>query len=274
MSEPAAAASAAPSAAPSSPAYDYAGLVDELNRYLHLRTIPIGMKRFKTRAEMEAIPKIRRPKEKMVFDQVVGQARLMGWTVGVTADDFAGPQCARPIGLSPRSPDWLSGQHMVGVWYGTGPDAAAHQAAMDCAPAGEHEAIVVSPLTAGRLDPPDICLIYATPGQMIIFINGLQYTGYKKLEFTVVGESACADSWGKALKTGEPSLSIPCYAERRFGGVADEEMLMALSPRYLPKVIEGLASLSKNGFRYPISPWGVQNSPAASLAVSYPNRKA
>jgi uncharacterized protein (DUF169 family) len=256
------------------PAYDFPALVDGLNRYLRLRSLPIGMKRFKTRAEMEAIPKIRRPAEKMVFDQVVGQSRLLGWTVGVTADDFPGPQCARPIGLAPRSADWLSGQHMVGVWYETGPDAAAHQSAMDCAPYGGYEAVVVSPLTSGRLESPDICLIYGTPGQMMIFINGLQYAGYRKLNFSVVGESACADSWGKALKTGEPSLSIPCWAERSFGGVADDEMLMAIPPQYLAKVVDGLAKLSRNGFRYPIPPWGVQSSPTASLARSYPDRKA
>jgi hypothetical protein len=31
-------------------------------------------------------------------------------------------------------------------------------------------------------------LVYATPGQMIILINGLQYTGYK-FEWGVVGET-------------------------------------------------------------------------------------
>ena len=262
-----------PARASSPESYDYAALVDGLNRHLKLRTIPIGMKRYKTRAEMEAIPKIRRPKDKMVMDQIVGQSRLLGWTIGVTAEDFATPQCGRPVGLMPRSGDWLSGQHMVGVWFETGPDAAAHQEAMDCAPHGEYEAVVCSPLAAGRLDPPDICLIYGTPGQMILFINGLQYSGYKKLEFTVVGESACADSWGKALATDEPSLSIPCWAERSFGGVADDELLMALPPRYLPKVLDGLAKLNRNGFRYPIASWGVQNSPTASLARSYPGRK-
>lgn len=272
MSETAANPATTPSGAPAAAgSYDFPALVDELNRYLKLRTIPIGMKRFRTRAEMETIPKIRRPAEKMVFDQIVGQSRLLGWTVGVTAEDFAGPQCARPIGLAPRSADWLSGQHMVGVWYETPEDAAAHQEAMDCPP-DQYEAIAVAPLVSGRLDPPEICLIYGTPGQMIIFINGLQYSGYRKLDFTVVGESACADSWGKALKTGEPSLSIPCYAERAFGGVADEELLMALPPAYLPKVVDGLAKLSRNGFRYPISPWGVQTSPMASMRRSYPDR--
>ncbi|HSG05366.1 MAG TPA: DUF169 domain-containing protein, partial [Nitrospiria bacterium] len=111
-----------------------------------------------------------------------------------------------------------------------------------------------------------------TPGQMIFFINGLQYTGYKKLEFTVVGESACADSWGKALKTREPSLSIPCFAERSFGGVADDELLMALPPAYLKKAIAGMVQLTKNGFRYPFGPWGVQASPMESMRRSYPDR--
>lgn len=256
---------------------DYSALVDGLTRILKLRTIPIGMKRFAKREEMEAIPRIRRPKEKMTFDQIVGQSRLLGWTVGATYDDLMGPQCGTPIGLHPRNGDFLASQNMVGVWYGTKEDTAAHQAAMDCATGDSAadcwEAVAVSPLVSGRLDPPEICLIYGTPGQMIFFINGLQYTGYKKLEFSVVGESACADSWGKALKTGQPSLSLPCFAERRFGGVSDDELLMALPPSYLPKVLEGLTQLTKNGFRYPFSTWGVQASPIESFRVSYPDRK-
>ncbi len=61
--------------------------------------------------------------------------------------------------------------------------------------------MVVSPLASGRLDPPDIALFYATPGAMMYFINGLQWSGYKKFDWSVVGELACADSWGRALKT-------------------------------------------------------------------------
>ena len=77
----------------------------------------------------------------------------------------------------------------------------------------------MSPLTSGRLGNPDICLFYAIPGQMITFINGLQYRHYKKHSFSCMEERACADSCGSALKSGEPSVSIPCYAERKFGGV-------------------------------------------------------
>lgn len=249
--------------------YDWAAIVADLNRLLRLRTTPIGMKLFETVAEMEAIPRIRRPGSIHTTDQIVGMASRLGWTVGITNDDLVGPQCGAVIGLHPQDDDWLSGSRMAGVWYETIEDASAHQHAMDTVPFGRFEAMAVSPLTAGRLDPPDICLIYATPAQMILFINGLQWSGFTKLEWGCVGESACADSWGRALATGEPSLSIPCFAERRYGGVQDDELLMALPPSYLPKVIAGLDALSRNGLRYPIPPYGVQSDARAGLGVSY-----
>ncbi len=249
--------------------FDFQQIVADLNRLLRLRATPIGMKMFKTKAEMEAIPRIRRPKDVHTTDQIVGQACRNGWTVGITMEDLVGAQCGTVIGLHPRNDEWLSGNRMHGVWYGTAEDAAAHQASMDVLAYGEYEAMAVSPLAGGKLDPPDICLIYATPAQMILFINGLQFIGFKKLDFGCVGESSCADSWGRALKTGEPSLSIPCFAERRYGGVMDDELLMAIPPRFLPKVIAGLDALSKNGLRYPIAPYGVNNDVRAGMGVSY-----
>ncbi|MGE0486910.1 MAG: DUF169 domain-containing protein [Gammaproteobacteria bacterium] len=251
--------------------YDFNALVDGLNRYLRLKATPIGLKRFRTVAEMEAVPRVRRPdpNEKFAMDQIVGQTRWIGWTLGITMDNLMGQQCGAVVGLAPRDREWLSGDRMHGVWYGTLEDSAAHQAAMTCASHGDYAALVTSPLTSGRIDNPDICLVYATPGQMITFVNGLQYTGYKKYTFTVVGESACADSWGRALATGEPSLSLPCYAERKFGGVQDDELLIALPPSFLPQTVEGLAQLSKNGLRYPIPNHGIQKSPLDSIETSY-----
>ena len=248
---------------------DWSALVDGLNRFLRLRTTPIGMKMYASVAEMEAVPRIRRPSAVHTTDQIVGQACRNGWTVGITADDLVGAQCSTVIGLHPRNDDWLSGEHMAGVWFETIEDSSRHQHAMDVVDYGRYEAMAVSPLANGRLDPPDIALIYATPAQMILFINGLQWTGFNKLHWSCVGESACADSWGRALRTGEPSLSIPCFAERRYGGVMEDELLMAIPPGYLPKVIDGLDHLSRNGLRYPIAPYGVNNDARAGMGVSY-----
>ena len=225
---------------------DWAGIVDDLNRLLRLKTTPVGLSRFATLAELEAVPKVRRPDGIHTFDQVVAMAARLGWTVGATADDFVQKQCSIE-------------------------DSAAHQCSMDTAPYAGHAGVVVSPLATGRLDPPDVVLIYATPGQMVLMINGLQWSGYRKLTMSSVGESACADSWGRALATGEPSVSIPCYAERRYGGVADDEMLMATPPQFLPTMIAGLEALSRNGLRYPIAPYGIQADARAGLAKSYGN---
>ena len=249
--------------------FDLAAMVHELNALLRLKTTVIGMKLFASVDEMTAIPKIRRPSAVHTTDQIVSMASRLGWTVGITASDLVGAQCRAVIGLAPQDDQWLSGKSYVGVWHETAEDARARQEALCVVPHGRYEALVVSPLASGRLNPPDICLVYATPGQMIILINGLQYTGYKKFEWSVVGETACADSWGRALATGEPSLSLPCYAERRYGGVPDEEMLMALSPAHLQKAITGMKALAKNGLRYPIAPYGIQSDVRSGMGFSY-----
>ncbi len=254
--------------------YDFGALVGALNRYLRLRTTPVGMKRFRDAAELEGIHRLRRPPEgeKLATDQIVGQSRWLGYTIGITMENLVGAQCGAVVGLHPRDEGFLSGHMFNGVWYGDLESSARHQEEMSCAPFGEYEALVTSPLTSGRIDNPDICLVYGTPGQMITLMNGLQYRNYRKYTFTCVGESACADSWGRALQNGEPSLSIPCYAERKFGGVQDDEMLIALAPRHLPGIVDGLASLSKSGLRYPIPNHGLDKSPIASLAQSYGER--
>ena len=253
---------------------DWPRLVDELNRLLRLRTTPIGMKLFERIEDMQAIPKIRRPNAIHTADQIVAQAARLGFTVGITRDDLVGAQCGAVLGLHPQDDDWLSGQAMAGVWFATVEDSAAHQRAMSTVPHGRYRAMAVSPLASGRLDPPDICLVYATPGQMILLINGLQWAGYERFDWSVVGESSCADSWGRALATGKASLSIPCFAERRYGGVADDELLMALPPSDLPKAIAGMQALAKNGLRYPIPPYGIQADARAGLGASYPTKAA
>lgn len=249
--------------------YDWRSIVADLNALLRLKTTVTGMKLFERVEDMEAVPRIRRPSSIHTTDQVVGMAARLGWTVGVTADDLVGAQCRAVIGLGPQDEAWRSGREFVGVWHATAEDARRRQEALNTVPHGRYRAMAVSPLAAGRLDPPDICLVYATPGQMIILINGLQWSGYRRFDWSCVGETACADSWGRALATGEPSLALPCFAERRYGGVPDDEMLMALPPRSLPTAIEGMKALAKNGLRYPIAPYGIQNDVRAGMSVSY-----
>lgn len=249
---------------------DIARLAADLERLLRIRSHVFGMKLFEQRADMEAVPRIRRPKAVHALDQIVGQAARLGWTVGITADDLVGAQCRAVVGLGhAKTGEWYSGRQMKGVWYETEADSAAHQAAMNVVPDGRYEALAVGPLASGRLPDPDIVLFYATPGAMMYLINGMQWSGYKRFDWSVVGESACADSWGRALSKREPSLSIPCFAERRYGGVEDSEMLMASPPAPLEAAVKGMEALAKNGFRYPFPQYGIQQDVRAGMGVSY-----
>ena len=78
---------------------DWTKLAGDLERLLKLRAIPFGMKLFESRGEMEAIPRIRRPKSVHTLDQVVAQAARLGWTVGITSEDLVGAQCRAVVGL-------------------------------------------------------------------------------------------------------------------------------------------------------------------------------
>ena len=86
-------------------------LAADLERLLKLRSQPFGMKLFKRAADMEAIPKIRRPASVHTLDQIVGQAARLGWTVGITSDNLVGDQCRAVVGLgNAKTEAWRSGR--------------------------------------------------------------------------------------------------------------------------------------------------------------------
>ena len=105
------------------------------------------MKLFTSRDDMEQVPRIgvlktftRRIKSLAKPPATAGPSESLPKTWWA--------QCSTVIGLHPRDDEWLSGNRMNGVWYGTAEDAAAHQAAMDVVPFGEYEAMAVSPWQA------------------------------------------------------------------------------------------------------------------------------
>lgn len=255
--------------------HDYAAVAEALKSRLRLRADPIALKLLETPAQMEAIAGLRRPQEGVRFSmcQLIGQVRWLGFSLGITHDNVVpDSNCGGVAGLNAPGQKYLDGSMFHNVWFATVEGARAHQAQMPRVPAGRYHALAAAPLAKARLDPPDAVLVYATPGQMIVLINALQHRNYVRCDFTVTGETACADSWGRGLATGEPSVSIPCFAERRFGGVQDDELLVSLRMEHVVEVIAGLDWLSERGIRYPIPPYGPQCDPAAAFKHNYSNK--
>ncbi|MHB1125638.1 MAG: DUF169 domain-containing protein [Bacillota bacterium] len=238
-----------------------------LHKYLRLRTMPLAYKLLDKAAELEGYGRLRRPTWKGTMCQIVTVARTYGWSVGVTLDDLSFPNCGAVTGLCEMPEKALDGTMFHEVWFKTQEDGRKHMAAMPRIPA-KFEALVVAPLEKGTVEP-DIILVFGTPAQMIRLIAGVQWENYERLEFFCMGETACADSIAQCYLSQKPSLAIPCFGERRFGGVMEDELVMALPPQDIPKILEGLRATNEAGIRYPIPPYGSAVSPAAGMPQKY-----
>lgn len=239
--------------------YNWKEIVDELNSLLKLKVYPVGMKLYEKKEDMLAVPKIRIPEagKKFYACQLIAWASRMNFTVGFTMENLAVAQCTGILGMCPRE-IFENAKNLTGIWFANDEETKKHQMALNSAP-NKYEAVGVSPLASGRIPDPDVCLIYGVPAQIMFMINGYQYFNFERVGFSLIGESTCNDSWGKTLSTGKPGLSIPCYGERRFGGILDDEMLITFTPKGLMRALEGLRALNKNGIRYPILYHGIQN---------------
>lgn len=249
---------------------------DKLRDLLLIKSLPVGLKLYQDPAELDAIAGLRKPTAGFHFTmcQMVTQARMAGFTLGISHENLRmNSNCGGIVGLNVPGSDYLSGKQMDGVWFQNREAARQHQEQMVRVTPGRYHAIVASPVRSARLDPPDIVLFYGNPAQTILFVNGLQWKRYKRYDMTITGESACSDSWGRALQTRETSISIPCYAERRYGGVADDEMLLAMPPDEFVRGVEGLEGIAKAGLRYPIPPYGAHMDPSLGMARSYPAKQ-
>jgi len=248
---------------------DWEGLARELERLLRLRTFPVAYKRLERAGDLEKIPKLRRLDRFFTFCQLPGLVRTRGWTVGVTAEDDINPRCARIHGLAAPTDETRAEEaaQLATTWFGTVEEALRQQADYPRIPPGE--AIVLAPLASGKFDP-DVVLIYGTPAQLMFILNGLQKKKYERFHFYFIGEGACADSLAQCYVSGKPALAVPCFGERRFGEVLDEEMVLALPPALLDSAIEGMQQLWAVGLRYPIPLYGAECDPLPTLGRAYP----
>ena len=239
---------------------------------LRIRTQPIGMRLFEDPADMEKIQGVRKPTEgfKFTMCQMVTQSRWYGFTLGITVDNTRGGNCGGVVGLNHPGEGFLSGDHMNGVWFGNKEASAAHQAQMPRVPDGKYNGLVVSPLALGaaRSARHLPVLRHARPDDL--FHQRPAVPSLPPLRLHLHGRERLRRIRGaRALATRQTSLSLPCYAERRYGGVADDELLMACPPDEFLRAIEGMGHLGKNGLRYPFPPYGAAMDPAFGMAKSY-----
>ena len=230
---------------------DWEKLIRRLEGLMRLKSFPVAFKLLEKKEELAHIPFMRRMKHKSTLCQLINLARNFDWTVGANADDFISTLCPAIIGLADDPEFVKDGTFRSIIWTKSRADGKKFESAIPRIPAGRYEAVALAPLVYNPFDP-DIILIYANPAQMMLLINALQFENYEVMQFHCVGESSCADAIVRCYLDQKPSLTIPCFGERRYGHAQDDELVMAIPPNALDKAIRGMEVLYQRGIRYPI----------------------
>lgn len=235
---------------------------------LRLKSFPVAFKMLEKKEDLNSIPFMRRSSHKVTLCQLITLVRNFDWTVGAVLEDFLFPACPSIIGLCDIPEISKDGTFRSIVWVKTKKDGRKYEASIPKLPMGKYEAVAMAPLVYNPFEP-DIVLIYANPAQTILLINALQFEDYEVMQFYCVGESSCSDAIARCYQTGRPSLTIPCYGERRYGHAQDEDMVMAVPVDMMEKALIGLETLYRRGVRYPISYAGAEGDVGPMFPAAY-----
>lgn len=226
---------------------------NEIRDFLRLRTEPLAVKFLEREEDLSRIEKLRTPEARVTVCQAAAIARVIGWTIGLTVHNIMMPDCMWKLGLVETAKSASDGLTYKGIWCETQEDAAKFVRQMPRLPVGKYKAIVFSPLASERIELPDVVYIFATPAQMCLLMNGLQWKDYERFKFYFRGEGSCADSLIECFLNGKPQLTVPCFGERIFGHVQDDELEIAMPSDMAEKALLGLHELRRaRTIAYPI----------------------
>lgn len=255
---------------------DIRQLAVRMEELLRLETRVVAYRRLESLDDLKKIPDLRTFNRLFTFCQLVTMVRVNGWTVGATkADAREGrllDRCSRIHGLRTASDRSMAAEatSFITTWFSSLEDGMRQQKDYPRIPAGE--GIVLAPLSTAPFDP-DAVLIYGLPAQVMLVMCGLQKERYERLQFSFIGEGACADSLAQCYISGKPALAIPCYGERSLGGVTDDEIVIALPPTELERAVAGLEKLDAIGLGYPIRRRAAEMDLKEALGERYPDTK-
>jgi len=239
--------------------------------FLRLRTLPVGVKFIEREEDIDKIEGVRKPAHRATLCQLMGQSRTLGWTLSFTTADSCALDCPVHLGWVPEPEMFLNGMVYAGVWQKTQEDASKFGHEYPKLPLGKYKAVVLSPLRTGRLDPPDVIMIFGTPAQMCLILCALQWEDYERFQFFFRGEGSCSDSLIECFLTGKPRLTVPCFGERIMGLVQEDEMEIGIPGTMAEKLLNGLEGLrGARTINYPIPHYGLQLDILPMLGRAYP----
>jgi uncharacterized protein (DUF169 family) len=232
---------------------DWKAAYEDFHKYLHLNNFPIG---FTLLEKKEDVPdSVKWVGHKMNICQQTALARFYGWAQASCAEDQICVLGAACLGMIDCPERVSNGEINCGIYQH---DAATAKSMQDYLPKidKKYQAVVTYPLTkvpAGLT--PDGVVIYGNSAQMMRLIQADLWTSGGEFKMASSGDAGlCSRGMAQIVKTGKPTLEIPCVGDRRFAATQDTEIIFAFPAEQTGKILDGLASTHKTGSRYPIPP--------------------
>jgi uncharacterized protein (DUF169 family) len=232
---------------------DVAKLEAAVQKFVRPQTFPVGVCRFESDVEIPSSAK--RPLKDLGFRvaicQALGIARRYGWSLAVKGEDLSCPVASLVHGFDEMTEAFRQGKSYEGMYNAT---LEAGQRTADQVPKCDYHAqsgYVIGPLFKKDF-APEIAVIYGNPAQVLRLIHAYLWRRGGRMSTSTSGAVDCADIVTQTLRTGESQYVLPCYGDRIFGGVSDDEIVFAIPRHQFGEIVDGLEGTYKTGIRYPI----------------------
>jgi len=233
---------------------DWSKVRIELIDVLRMRTDPVGVRLLRN-SEL-AVPSDVRPLGTTAVCQMIAISRY-GRENGIVMTSVEGLKClwaSTCLGMT-RSPDRLAHGELNRAFV---KDETAGKALQDKIFAIGNDSRIYGGIVTAPLDlfpgEPDVIVLYLTAGQALKVLLGLSYEKGEVVENPITGQAAVCQSIARAMTTGRMILEIPCFGDRTYGLVQDDELVIVVPASKVKQILEGMKST--NAFAsYPFRPF-------------------
>lgn len=212
----------------------------ELVDVLRLRTDPVGV-RLLNGSELDGLSEVR-SLETTALCQMIAISRY-GRQKGIVKTSVEGLKClwaSACLGMT-RSPrrfvqgdlnrafvkDGAAGKGLQDKIFAIGNDSK------------KYNGVMTAPLDLFPGEP-DVVVLYLTAGQALKVLLGLSYEKGEIVENPITGQAAVCQSIARAVTTGRVILEIPCFGDRTYGLVQDDELVIVIPVSKVGQVLEGM----------------------------------
>lgn len=106
-------------------------------------------------------------------------------------------------------------------------------------------AMLMAPLDLMPVEP-DAIVAYMTPGQSLKVLLGYEFKEGRVLKgTTLTGQSTVCSAIARVMSGEDLVLDVPCVGDRTWGLVADQELVVAISPKVFGEVLEGMRATDR-----------------------------